>query len=121
MVGLVDRVDRADLEVKLQTYEQDFNATILNLFDKVLFPIQRAGKAPQLVSKALDMTRDTKQPFDGEAQIEKTLTSNPPKLYLDIERDFDLIREKAQDKVFSQLGRWRERSPPGMSSPQRGQ
>jgi hypothetical protein len=91
---------RDDLEQKLQTYEQDFNATILNLFDKVLFPIQRAGRAPQLVSKALDMTRDTKQPFDGEAQIEKTLTSNPLKLYLDIEKDFDPIRDKAQDLLW---------------------
>ena len=36
---------RDDLERKQQTYEQDFNSTILNLFDKVLFPIQRAGKA----------------------------------------------------------------------------
>jgi hypothetical protein len=88
------------LEKKLQTYEQDFNATILNLFDKVLFPRQQAGKAAQLVSKALDMTRDTTKPFDGEAQIEKTLTSNPPKLSLDIERDFDLIREKAQDLLW---------------------
>ena len=41
------------------------------------------------------MTRDTKQPFDGEAQIEKTLTSNPLKLYLDVEKDFDPIRDKA--------------------------
>ena len=39
---------RDDLERKQQTYEQDFNATILNLFDKVLFPIQRAGKPAQL-------------------------------------------------------------------------
>jgi hypothetical protein len=91
---------RADLEQKLQTYEQDFNATILNLFDKVLFPIQLAGKGPQLVSKALDMTRDTKQPFDGETQIEKTLTSHPLKLYLDVERDFDPIRDKAQDLLW---------------------
>jgi hypothetical protein len=91
---------RADLEQKLQTYEQDFNATILNLFDKVLFPIQRPGRGPQLVSKALDMTRDTKQPFDGEAQIEKTLTSNPLKLYLDVEREFDPIRDKAQDLLW---------------------
>ena len=29
---------REDLEQKQQTYEQDFNSTILNLFDKVLFP-----------------------------------------------------------------------------------
>jgi len=35
---------RAELEQKQQAYEQDLNATILNLFDKVLFPIQRAGR-----------------------------------------------------------------------------
>ena len=91
---------RVDLEQKLQTYEQDFNATILNLFDKVLFPIQRAGKSAELASKALDRTRDTKQPFDGEAQIEKTLTSDPLKLYLDVEKDFDPIRDKAQDLLW---------------------
>jgi hypothetical protein len=46
---------RDDLEHKQQTYEQDFNSTILNLFDKVLFPIHRAGKpTPQLAPKALD-------------------------------------------------------------------
>jgi uncharacterized protein DUF499 len=86
---------RDDLEKKQQSYEQDFNSTILNLFDKVLFPIQRAGRTPQLVSKPLDMTRDTDKPFDGEAQIEKTLISNPLKLYLDVEKDFDPIRDKA--------------------------
>ena len=88
---------RDDLEKKQQTYEQDFNATVLNLFDKVLFPIQRAGKPPQLAPKTLDMTRDATKPFDGEAQVEKTLTSNPLKLYLDVEKDFDPIRDKAQD------------------------
>jgi hypothetical protein len=91
---------RDDLERKQQTYEQDFNATILNLFDKVLFPIQRAGRAAQLVPKPLDMTRDTTQPFDGEAQIEKTLTSHPLKLYLDVEKDFDPICDKAQDLLW---------------------
>lgn len=44
---------RDDLERKQQTYEHDFTSTILSLFDKVLFPIQRAGKTPQLASKAL--------------------------------------------------------------------
>jgi hypothetical protein len=91
---------RDDLERKQQTYEQDLNATILNLFDKVLFPIQRAGRPSQLASKALDMTRDATRPFDGEAQIEKTLTSNPLKLYLDVEKDFDPIRDKAQDLLW---------------------
>jgi hypothetical protein len=91
---------RGDLETKQQTYEQDFNATVLNLFDKVLFPIQRAGKLPQLAPKALDMTRDATKPFDGEAQVEKTLTSNPLKLYLDVEKDFDPVRDKAQDLLW---------------------
>ena len=30
---------REDLEKKQQEYEQDFNATVLSLFDKVLFPV----------------------------------------------------------------------------------
>ena len=91
---------REELERKQQSYEQDFNSTILNLFDKVLFPIQRAGKPSQLASKALDMTRDSTKPFNGEEQIEKTLASNPLKLYLDIDKDFDAIRDKAQDLLW---------------------
>jgi hypothetical protein len=91
---------RGDLEQKQQAYEQDFNSTILNLFDKVLFPIHRAGKLAQLAPKALDMTRDATKPFNGEEQIEKTLTSNPLKLYLDVEKDFDAIRDKAQDLLW---------------------
>ncbi|MEJ5301143.1 MAG: anti-phage-associated DUF499 domain-containing protein [Thermodesulforhabdaceae bacterium] len=91
---------REDLERKQVAYEQDFNATVLNLFDKVLFPIHRPGREPQLVSKPLDMTRDATKPFDGEAQIEKTLTSNPLKLYLDFEKDFDAIRDKAEDLLW---------------------
>lgn len=91
---------RDDLERKQQAYEQDFNATILNLFDKLLFPIQRAGKPPQLAPKPLDMTRDSSKPFNGEEQIEKTLVSNPLKLYLDVEKDFDAISDKAQDLLW---------------------
>ena len=92
---------RDELEKKQQNYEQDFNATVLNLFDKVLFPIHRAGKPqPQLAPKPLDMTRDATKPFDGEAQVEKTLTSNPLKLYLDVEKDFDPVRDKSQDLLW---------------------
>src|SRR5262249_33246529 len=72
---------REDLERKQQSYEQDFNATVLSLFDKVLFPIHRVGRPAQLGPKALDLTRDATKPFNGEEQIEKTLTSNPLKLY----------------------------------------
>src|SRR5271165_2129748 len=91
---------REDLEHKQQQYEQDFNATILNLFDKVLFPRQRPGRPADLASKPLDMTRDGTKPFNGEDQIEKTLVSNPLKLYLDVEKEFDAIRDKAQDLLW---------------------
>jgi hypothetical protein len=91
---------REELEGKQQAYEQDFNATILSLFDKVLFPIQRSGKPCQLASKPLEQTRDADKPFSGEEQVEKTLTSNPLKLYLDVEKDFDAIRDKAQDLLW---------------------
>jgi hypothetical protein len=46
------------------------------------------------------MTRDSTKPFIGEEQIEKTLTSDPLKLYLDVEKDFDAIRDKAQDLLW---------------------
>jgi hypothetical protein len=91
---------REELERKQQSYEQDFNSTILNLFDKVLFPIQRSGRQSQLVPKPLDMTRDSTKPFNGEEQIEKTLISDPLKLYLDIDKNFDAIRDKAQDLLW---------------------
>jgi len=91
---------RDDLERKQQGYEQDFNTTILSLFDKVLFPIQRAGRPPQLAAKPLDMTRDATKPFNGEEQVEKTLVSNPIKLYLDVDNEFDAIRDKAQDLLW---------------------
>ncbi|NJM00159.1 MAG: DUF499 domain-containing protein [Synechococcaceae cyanobacterium SM2_3_2] len=91
---------RFDLERRQQTYEQDFNSTILNLFDKVLFPIQRSGKPALLAPKVLDMTRDATKPFNGEEQIEKTLITNPLKLYLDVEQEFDAIRDKAQDLLW---------------------
>jgi len=32
--------------------------------------------------------------------LKKTLTSNPIKLYLDVEKDFDPIRDKAQDLLW---------------------
>jgi len=68
---------REELERRQVAYEHDFITTVLGLFDKLRFPIQRAGRPPQLVAKPLDMSRDVTKPFDGEAQIIQTLTSDP--------------------------------------------
>lgn len=100
---------REDLEKKQSQYEHDMTSTVLGLFDKVLFPRSRAGRAPELAAKALDQSRDNSQPFNGEEQIEKTLTAHPLKLYLDIQRDFDAVCEKAQDLLWPEgqdVARW---------------
>ncbi|NJD03475.1 MAG: DUF499 domain-containing protein [Ruminiclostridium sp.] len=93
-------LQRAELEDKQKQYDQDFITTIFSLFDKVFFPIQRPGKPAQLVHKPLDMTRDTTKVFNGEDQIEKTLIKDPIKLYLDIEANFDAIRDKAETLLW---------------------
>ena len=58
------------------------------------------GRPPQLVNKPLDMTRDATKPFNGEEQIEKTLIKDPLKLYLDVEANFDAIRDKAETLLW---------------------
>lgn len=91
---------KQELEQKQESYDQDFNATLLNLFDKIIFPRQRAGRPADLGSKTLDLTRDVGKPFNGEEQVEKTLTANPLKVYLDVEKEFDAIRDKTQDLLW---------------------
>lgn len=93
---------RKELENKQASYDLEFTATVLNIFDKVIFPRQRAGQAPDLVHKPLDMSRDMTKPFNGEEQIEKTLTSDPKKLYLEIGQNFQAILDKAQDLLWPQ-------------------
>ena len=93
---------REDLEQIQESYEHSFNSTVLGLFDKVLFPIERPGRGPELVDKPLDMTRDATRPFNGEEQIEKTLITNPLKLFIDVEANFDPIRVKAENLLWPQ-------------------
>jgi hypothetical protein len=91
---------RDEVESKQQQFEKDFLATVLNLFDKVLFPRAAPGKPATLVPKALDGQRDTNKPFNGEDQVERTLVSDPLKLYLDVEKHFDGVRDKAEDLLW---------------------
>ena len=62
-------------------------------------PARREAAAARLQAAGHDPRYDIK-PFNGEEQIEKTLTSNPLKLYLDVEKEFDAIRDKAQDLLW---------------------
>lgn len=85
-----------ELQKKREFFEQHFMGTFLGLFDRVFYPVQRPGMTPQLVERPLDISRDYTRSFDGEEQIEKTLSKDPIKLYLDVDAQFDAIRAKAE-------------------------
>ena len=91
---------REDLDRKLQTYEQFLLSTVLSLFDKVLFPVQRADRPPELRAEAARPDAGHEPAVQGEEQIEKTLTTDPLKLYLDVEAEFDAIRDRAEDLLW---------------------
>ena len=113
---------REDYEQKQQGFEHSFTATVTSIFDKVMFPFQRANQPAQLKDKTLVLTRDAKAPFKGEDQVEKTLTADPIKLYLDVDKEFDGLRDRAEDLLWPEgqaEARWsdvldRAQQKPGM-------
>lgn len=86
---------------KKESAAHDFYSTILGVFDKVIYPAQVGDKAPELRVKPLDTKRDNSKPFDGEEQIEKTLTAHPKKLFLDVQADFDALRDFAETNLWN--------------------
>ena len=89
-----------ELDARTQQYEQDFNSTLLNVFDRLLVPIQRPGQAPELRDRPLAQQRSHNEPYDGEKLIEQSLLDDPPKMYDDVENHFDALRDKAQDLLW---------------------
>lgn len=90
---------RRDLDEKKAQYEQDFQSTVLALFDKLLFPGKQGGQ-DTLRAKVLDSTYPSSEPYNGERQVIKTLTADPIKLYTDIPANFDALRARAEDELF---------------------
>lgn len=90
---------RAELDDKKTQYDQDFQSTVLNVFDKVLFP-GKQGAEDILRSKVLDSTYASGEPYNGERQIIKTLTNDPIKLYTDVEANFDALQARAEQLLF---------------------
>ncbi len=90
---------RPDLEDKKTQYATDFQSTVLNVFDKLLFP-GRQGSTDTLRFKALDTTYPSGEPYKGERQVVKTLISDPIKLYTEIPANFDALRARAESLLF---------------------
>ncbi|OQY49645.1 MAG: hypothetical protein B6230_07770 [Desulfobacteraceae bacterium 4572_89] len=90
---------RKELDEKKAHYEQDFQATILAVFDKLLFPHNMKGE-DILRHKALDLTYPASEPYNGEQQVIKTLIVDPIKLYTQIPENFDALKARAETLLF---------------------
>jgi len=90
---------RKELDDKKAQYEQDFQTTVLSVFDKLLFPGNNRGE-DVLRHKALDSTYPSNEPYNGEQQVIKTLTADPIKLYTQITENFDALRARAESLLF---------------------
>ncbi|MSP27870.1 MAG: DUF499 domain-containing protein [Methylococcales bacterium] len=90
---------RKEFDEKKAQYEQDFQTTVLAVFDKLLFPANSRGE-DVLRSKALDSTYPSNESYNGERQVIKTLTSDPVKLYTQIPENFDGLRSMAELLLF---------------------
>jgi len=90
---------RKELDEKKTQYSQDFQTTVLSVFDKLLFPGNSRGE-DILRPKALDSTYPSNELYNGERQIIKTLTSDPIKLYTQIPEDFDALKARAEQLLF---------------------
>lgn len=93
---------RKELDEKKVQYSNDFEATILVVFDKLFYP-SLINEAEDLRSKPLDTTYPSNEPFNGEKQIIKTLTVDPIKLYTDIKSNFDAIKARAEQLLFTNI------------------
>lgn len=91
-----NHVQREEYETKAESAHQDFVTTLLNVFDKIVYPFQMGSKEPELKHKPLDTKRDGNKPFVGEEQIEKSLITQPKKLFVDIEGEFDALANMAK-------------------------
>lgn len=90
---------RKELDEKKAQYEQDFQTTVLSVFDKLLFPGNNRGE-DVLRPKVLDSTYPSNETYNGERQIIKTLTSDPIKLYTQVTENFDALRARAESLLF---------------------
>jgi len=90
---------RKELDDRKAQYAQDFQATILNVFDKLLFPGMLQNE-DILRAKALDSTYPSNESYNGEKQVIKTLTADPIKLYTQVSDNFDMLRARAEQLLF---------------------
>jgi hypothetical protein len=92
---------RKELDEKKTQYQQDFQSTVISVFDKILFPGYNQNNNEDILrNKPLDSSYPSNEAYNGERQIMKTLTSDPIKLYTSIEENFDTLRARVEATIF---------------------
>lgn len=86
---------QAELDEKLEAAEQDFNATVTSIFNRIWYP----GKSGLIAAKlAMQFNENT---FNGEEQIEKALSEiGASKLIVDFEKDPTPLIKRAEDMLW---------------------
>lgn len=105
----------AELEEETEQAEQDFNSTVVSLFNRVYYPASKRGVDKQLVSELLpaklSMTFTANQ-FRAEEQIEKALSDiSAGKLYISLDGKEEALMERAEDLLWPGAERrapWRD-------------
>ena len=96
----------AELEEEAEQAEQDFNSTVVSLFNRVYYPTKDGLRAAKL-----SMTFMANQ-FKAEDQIEKTLADiGTSKLYTSVEGNKEALMMRAEDMLWSAADRrvpWRD-------------
>jgi len=86
---------QSELDEKMEAAEQDFNATVTSIFNRIWYP----GKSGLLAAK-LAMTFNENE-FKGEDQVEKALSDiGASKLVLDFEKDPTRWIKRAEDMLW---------------------
>lgn len=86
---------QAELDEKLEAAEQDFNATVISIFNRIWYP----AKAGLIFAKlAMQFSENT---FNGEEQIEKALTDiGASKLVIEFDKDPTQWIKRAEDMLW---------------------
>lgn len=96
----------SELEELAEEAEQDFNSTVVSLFNRVYYPTREGLRAAKLA-----MTFMANQ-FKAEDQIERTLAEiGASKLYTTVEGDKEALMTRAEDMLWSGTDRrvpWRD-------------
>lgn len=90
---------REELQQRKDEAELGFTSIRRALFNELWLPFSIGG-TPTLKKKTLQQEMSNSEPYDGEALVEQTLAADPRKLYLDVEKDLDALRDRAEDLLF---------------------